>query len=251
MAFNSLPGKYFPHIEPQEIKYNFFLDLEHGYCETAGSRIHLYADSQRWAVVFEKSGYQNRGTSADIELDYIGNCVEYLIESHNGRKYISNSSWIVLITPDEFQRIENKEETDMETFELIAPQTEAVKVRDQLVPFDRTHRNYEKLGIKMRDYENPQKLVAFEDLVRYLHETKPLLISAKEEEIQQFLPKDIPKIMTIEAFHFTSFYDKGNPPSQQETYRLIAKVLTTRDKTDWKPTLKPNNHWSNWESGNL
>ncbi|RZJ47794.1 MAG: hypothetical protein EOO44_21965, partial [Flavobacterium sp.] len=69
LAFYGEPSKYYPSGQPEDIKYNFFLDLEHGYCETAGNRIHLYADSTRWIIVFEKSGYQNRGTSAEIELD--------------------------------------------------------------------------------------------------------------------------------------------------------------------------------------
>ncbi|MBK9449871.1 MAG: hypothetical protein IPN95_10820 [Bacteroidetes bacterium] len=68
LAFNGTPSKYFPAGQPEDIKYNFFLDLEHGYCETAGNRIHLYADSTRWVIVFEKSGYQNRGTSAEIGI---------------------------------------------------------------------------------------------------------------------------------------------------------------------------------------
>lgn len=44
----------------QEI-YHFFIDLEHPYFFTAGSRLTLYADDKRWAIVFEKSGYANRG----------------------------------------------------------------------------------------------------------------------------------------------------------------------------------------------
>jgi len=39
--------------------------------------------------------------------------------------------------------------------------------------------------------------------------------------------------------------------SNQETFKLISKILLTKDTTYWKPTMKPNNHWSNWESGNL
>jgi hypothetical protein len=42
-----------------------------------------------------------------------------------------------------------------------------------------------------------------------------------------------------------------NPPSKQETFNLIAKVLVTKDVTNWKPTLEPNNSWKNWESGHL
>lgn len=251
LAFNGTPSMYYPVGLPGDVKYSFFLDLENGYCETAGSRIHLYADLTRWVIVFEKSGYQNRGTSAEIELNYIGNCIDYPIDKYPERNYITNSSSIILIDPAEFERIENKEGVEMETFELIGHDIKEIKVRDKFVPFDNNYKNYEKVGIKIRDYDNPQKLIGFGDLIRYFHETNPQLINATEDEIQKYIPKDIPKLMTIENFHFESAYEKTNLPSQQETYKLLAKILTTRDTTNWKPTQKPNNSWKNWESGHL
>jgi len=251
LAFNGTPSQYFPTGRPQDIKYNFFLDLEHGYCETAGNRIHVYADSTRWAIVFEKSGYQNRGTSAEIELNYIGNCINYQIDKYPERNYITNSSIVVLIEPTEFKRIENKEGNDLETFEQIDPKVKEVKIRDKMFPFNNNYKDYEKVGIKVRDYDNPRKLIGFGDLVRYLNETNPAVISANEDDIREHIPRDLPKLMTINEFHFNSAYDKSVPPSKQETYKLIARVLVTRDTMNWKPTQKPNNHWANWESGNL
>lgn len=251
LAFYGTPSKYYPKGEAEDIKYNFFLDLEHGYCVTASSRIHLYADSTRWIIVFEKSGYQNRGTSAEIELNYVGNCINYPTNTFNGRNYLSNSSQVILIDPTEFRRIENKTGTEMEKFELIDQDIKEIKILDKFVPFDNNYKNYEKLGIEIRDYENPKKLIGFGDLIRYLHETNPTLISATEDEIRKHIPKDIPKLMTIEAFHFVSAYEQTNPPSQQETYKLIAKVLTTRDTANWKPTQQVNNSWKNWDSGHL
>ena len=251
LAFNGQPSQYYPAIRPKDIKYNFFLDLEHGYCETAGNRIHLYADSTRWAIVFEKSGYQNRGTSAEIELDYIGNCIDYPVDKYPERNYVTNAGRVILIDPTEFERIENKEGEEMETFELIGQNIKEIKVRDKFIPFDNNYKSYEKVGIKIRDYDNPKKLIAFEDFIRFLNETNPKIISATETDIKQHIPKNIPKLMTINDFHFVSAYDKTNPPSNQETYQLIAKVLLTRDTANWKPTQKANNHWTNWESGNL
>jgi len=251
LAFNGTPSKYYPAGRPEDIKYNFFLDLEHGYCETAGNRIHLYADSTRWIIVFEKSGYQNRGTSAEIELNYVGNCVDYPIDKYPERNYITNSSRVILIDPTEFERIENKEGAEMETFELIGQNIKEFKIRNTFVPFDNNYKNYESVGIKIREYDNPKKLIGFGDLIRYLHETNPTLIDATEDEIRKHIPKDIPKLMRIDDFHFVSAYEKTNLPSQQETYMLIAKTLTTRDITSWKPKQKPNNCWKNWESGNL
>lgn len=251
LAFTGTPSKYYPTGQPKDIKYNFFLDLEHGYCETAGNRIHLYADSNNWAIVFEKSGYQNRGTCAEIELNYVGNCIDYLIEKYPERNYISNSSRIVLIDPAEFERIENKDGFEMETFELIGKNIKEIRIRDKFVSFDNNYKNYEKVGIEIRDYDNPKKLIGFGDLIRYLHETNPILIAATEHDIRKHILNNIPKLLTIDEFHFVSFYEKTNPPSQQETYKLLAKVLTTKNIANWNPTEKPNNSWKNWESGNL
>lgn len=250
-GFNGIPGPEFPNGRSQDIKYNFFLDLEHGYCETAGSKIHLYSDVTRWAIVFEKTGYFNRATRAEIELNYFGNCITYPVDEYPERNYISNSCSIVLIDNDEFERIENKERTDMETFELISKDIVSVKVRDTLIPFNSNYKDYEKLGIVIRDYGNPGKLIAFEDFVRYLNETDPVSIDAREEDIGQHIPQDLPKIMTIDQFHFVSAYDKNNPPSGQETYQMIADILVSGDIKQWKPTQAANNHWANWESGNL
>jgi hypothetical protein len=211
----------------------------------------LYADSTRWVIVFEKSGYQNQETSAEIELNYLGNCIDYPVYKYPERNYITNSSRVVLIEQAEFERIENKVGAEIETFELIEQNIKEIKIRNTFVPFDNDYKNFEKVGIEIRDYDNPKKLIGFGDLIRYLHETNPTLISATEDEIRKQIPKDIPKLMTIDEFHFVSVYEKTNQPSQQETYKLIAKVLTTKDTTNWKPTQKANNSWKNWESGNL
>lgn len=251
LAFNGTPSKYYPTGRPEDIKYNFFLDLEHGYCETAGNRIHLYSDSTRWVIVFEKSGYQNRGTSAEIELNFVGNCIDFPIDKYSDLNYITNSSHVVLIDGTEYERIQNKDGVEMETFELIGQDIKEIKIRDKFVPFDNNYRNYRKVGIEIREYDNPKKLIGFGDLIRYLHETNPTLISATEDELRKHIPRDLQKLMTIDEFHFVSASEKTNLPSQQETYKLIAKVLTTRDTTNWKPTQKANNSWKNWESGNL
>jgi hypothetical protein len=251
LGFNGTPSPLFPKGLPTDIKYNFFLDLEHGYCNTASSRIHLFADSLRWAIVFEKSGYQNRATRAEIELNYFGNCINYPVDKYPEQNYISNTANIVLITSEEFERIENKEGTDMETFELIDNTIKEAKVREQIVPFENDYKKYQKLGIKIRDYDNSKKLIDFEGFIRYLNETNPKVISATDEEIRKHIPTDMPKLITIDEFHYSSIYEKNNPPSYQELFQLIAKILVTKNITNWKPTQKVNNHWSQWESGNL
>ena len=251
LAFNEIPSLKFPNGKEGDIKYNGLLDLEHGYFETANSRIHLFADNQNWAIVLEKSGYQNRSNSAEIELNYIGNCIEYPIDKYSKRNYITNTKRICLIHSKEFERIENKLGSDMEQFELIDDSIKQVHIRDSLIKIELNSKKYEDIGIKLREHNNPRKLIGFGDLIRYFTETKPKIINATEEEVKSQIPKDLKKIMTIDKFHHLSVYEEERLPSQIETYQLITNVLINRDSTYWEPKLKANNHWSNWESGNL
>ena len=246
LGFKGIPSDYFPAGRNVDIKYNFFLDLEHGYCVTAGSRIHVYADSIRWAIVFEKSGYQNRGGDAEIELDYFGNCVNYPVDKYPLRNYITNAGRVDLITGEEYDRIK-----DTAGFELISAKAAYVNIRGIKVPIEHDVAKYRRLGIKLDSTDNPNHLIGYADIVRYLNETNPGLISAKENEIRTNIPHDLPKLMAIDKFHFESVYTNKKLPSEQETYRLLAKILLKRDTSLWKPTLKANNHWSNWVSGNL
>jgi len=255
-AFKGQIGMYFPPTQETVIKYNFFLDLEHGYCKTAGSRIHLYADSVNWAVVFEKSGYQNRGGYAGIQLDYIGNCIDYIVERYNREQVLvpytsmSNTKYIYLVTGDEYERIRNRQGAEPEQFELISGKVTSVSVRDSIVDLKDDPELYTQMGVA-GEYDNPRKLMSYGGLIRYIHETLPSVIQATEDDIRTNIPKNLPKIMTISEFHYSSIYDKDNLPSKQELFRMIAGILVMRDSTLWKPTQEANNHWRNWESGNL
>ncbi|SMO70871.1 hypothetical protein SAMN06265171_105116 [Chryseobacterium rhizoplanae] len=247
LAFNGKPSKYFPQKKSKEIHYNFFLDLEHGYFMTAGNRIHLYGDGEQWAIVFEKNGYQNRATRAEIELNYIGNCINYSIEKYSEINYISNTNYIVLIDSNEFERIENKGGSGLETFEHIGEQIKEIKIRNQFVPFNNNYRDYEKVGITIENFDKDRKLIGFGDLIRYYNEVNPTLLYASEDEIKMHIPKKLKKIITIDKFN----YNRTILPSKQDTYKMIAKVLVSRNSFYWNPTLPFNNHWSHWESGNL
>lgn len=251
LAFAGTAGAYFPVGELKDIKYNFFLELEHGHCIAAGNRIHLYSDTRRWAVVFEQNGYNIKASVGCVQLIYVGNCIRYPVEKYPERDYITNSTMIELISADELERICNKEGTEVEQFELISPLAADVLVRDKRVSIEHDPQQYETVGIQFRDYDNLRKLPGFGDLIRYLHETDPDVISATEADIRKHIPADLKKIMTIDEFHYMSHYQKAVLPSGQETFQLIAKVLVTGDAAEWKPTLKANNHWSNWASGHL
>lgn len=252
-AFLGSPDTDFPLGKAEDVYYNFFLDLEMAYTFVAGSKIHLYGDQNRWAIVFERNGYDTRGESANIELTYVGNCITYHVDhdQENNRTYYSNSSSVSLISQAEFERIRNKHGKEMEVFEMISADAKNVMVHGHLVHLVHEKEKYEAIGIHLREDDNPKNLIGFEQLVRYISDTNPSVFAATDSEIRQYIPKDLKEIMTIDKFHFSSVYDKAHPPSSQEMFEQIAKVLVIQNPNEWKPTRPANNHWSNWESGML
>jgi|SRR5215813_2760558 len=259
------------------VEYFQFIDLEHPYFYTANSRLTLFADDARWGIVFEKSGYANRGRQIELWLDYFGNCLENLTPLEGADKFYNSKSFI-LIDDEELLRIEASENMAMQIQgadsvygdnldedalldfdEIIWEGIEEVKVRDRYVKIPDTIQGYQKWipDIVTRDYPEG---VDFRDLPRYLAYEYEQLCGATSEELRCYIPDDLSMIMVIDEWHHKGYsvYDnsandsrnqpsvQGDIPSSYETYRLIAEVLETKDPSRFKPTLKPNNHWINW-----
>lgn len=220
--------------------YNFFLDLEHGYFFTAGSRINLFADDNRWAIVFEKSGFGNRSGYAEIELNYFGNCLINLDKAGLDNIYTCNSKYLTLISGEDFEKIEDG-------FELVSKEAEFITVRDSELKIEQNHLKYKAKGIEIQSHDNPDKLIDFVALVRYMDEENPELFRATDSELRTSIPIDLPFLFKIDKWHHKSCteYD-GEEPSSYETFLMIADILVSKDLKMWNPTLEPNNDWRNW-----
>jgi hypothetical protein len=71
-----------------------------------------------------------------------------------------------------------------------------------------------------------------------------------DAEVRRRLPADLPQLLRLEEWNQPDLFEM--PPSQSETYQLIAVVLESLAPTRYRPTLAPNTHWSNWpDSGSL
>ncbi|GAB4051003.1 DUF7003 family protein [Spirosoma litoris] len=228
--------------------YNNFLDLEHPYVYTAGSAMNLFADSTRWAIVFEKSGFSPRGGYPGIDLYYFGNCLHNLDKQGAYNQFTSNMKLLPLIAPELMEDI--TEEND-----LIKRSISHLTIRENSVSISQNPDAYEKRGISISTFENPKRLIDYCSLIRYLADTQPESLRATSSELRTCLPQDLPCIMSIDQWHHKSYsaeYNYGVKPSEYETYRMVAQILATQDPTRWKPTLEPNNDWRNWpEAGSL
>jgi hypothetical protein len=226
--------------------YNkFFMDIEHGYLHTAGNRITLFADKTRWAIVLEQTGYHNPSFSCLVEIFYFGNCLINLPIMENYNDHYNYLTY-TLIDKQEIDLLKDK-------FLLLNTNIRDIKVRDTLLSIEQNADIYEKNNIRLKNYP----LIDVPNLIRYLDEHNPELFRATDDELKTCLPKDLPKLMVIDEWHYR-FYDiysipkQGNKPSSYETFRLIAKILVTKDTSLWKPTLQPNNNWRNYpDAGKL
>src|SRR5262245_26320333 len=73
-----------------------FMELEHPYSYTANSRLTLYADDARWAIVFEKNGYENRNHTFMLQLNFYGNCLQNLKRGGADNRYTWNVEYLSL-----------------------------------------------------------------------------------------------------------------------------------------------------------
>jgi hypothetical protein len=236
-----------------ESPYCFFMDLEHGYFYTANSRLTLYADNARWGIAFEKNGYANRGGRIELELNFFGNCLMNLDRGGADDQFACNAKYHQLVDGAEL-------EAKSADFELLALEAGSLTVRDRVVSVPTTLEGYERWvpGIT-QDQERARP--TFEDLGRFLAFEYADICCANDKEKRQCLPADLPELMTIDAWHHRSYsyFENGDTkaimgdvPSSYETWPLIADVLVNRDPRHFRPTLPPNNHWSNWpEAGGL
>ncbi|MER7586406.1 hypothetical protein ABTW72_02530 [Micromonospora sp. NPDC127501] len=89
------------------------------------------------------------------------------------------------------------------------------------------------------------------DVLRRLVPDHRELLLADEVELRRRIPADMPEIIRLDQWHHP-YLLQDTLPSQSETFRQLADVLTTGDVGRYAPDMRPNTHWSNWpESGNL
>jgi hypothetical protein len=169
ITYKDKPGKYTAQdiIEyldniPYVLDYPF-LDLEHPYFYTANSRMTLFADETRWAIIFEKSGYTPRGFRVELHLYYLGNCLENLKPIPNSDMFY-NTEYPILIDGNELKK------------------TGELKLRSQYVKLPDTKDGYVKWVPYIMTREFPKE-IEYQDIARYLaYESSKFIPLPTEEE---------------------------------------------------------------------
>jgi hypothetical protein len=230
----------------------FFMDLGHGYFYTANSRLSLFGDGEDWAIVFEKSGYSNRGMRIELELNYFGSTLRNLESAGLDGRFLCNAKYIELVSGKDLEDIEVD-------YEAVSPAATQIKLRGGYVVLPSSVEGYRKWFADWAD--DSDEPIQFAELGRYLAFEYEGLCRATMDELRTCLPEGLAFLMHIDAWHhrYYYFYENGpdrailgDKPSSYETFPMIADVLVSGDTSRYRPTLPPTNHWSNWpDAGGL
>jgi hypothetical protein len=195
--------------------------LDNAYVYPADTRMTLYRDEARWAIVIEVLGFNSHmgGTEGvDNALYCFGNCLRRPpgISPEDTLRPVSDGDSGPLFKEPHGTAI-RKGATDL-------------RIRDRLVP-------------------TPPSAQGFELLRALVIEHRELLL-ATDEELQARLPADLPRLLRLDEWSHPDVAE-GDLPSESPTFKALAQVLETGDAALYRPRRKPNTHWSNWPEGGV
>jgi hypothetical protein len=223
--------------------YKFFPQFDSPISYPITSRINLYGDENRWAIVFELTTYNTNGYNIGIEKCYFGNCVNYK-EMSKGSPMETNNAFTQILSELDLLKI-------MDEMGYIKKDASSIMIRGKKIILEHNLAAYTTKGIKGYDFQMASSKIDIVACFRFIQENNPNLFHSTDLELKKFIPKDLPKIVTIDKWHHKNYQSFGNKfvgekPSSYETFQQIAKVLVTKNKELYTPTLVPNNDWRNW-----
>jgi hypothetical protein len=171
------------------------------------SRLLAFRDDSRWLILFNSIAWWPSGEGLITILECVGNCVQ----AKEGFSSLTTGQ----IKYDE------------------RPNDYHVTVRGKTIPLS-------ELNIISRpdlfaEYE-PNIAIALLDDYR-----EGLL--ANREEYEKLIPDGLTEVLRLDQWHHPNW---DCPPSQTESFPLIAEVLFTGNPDLYKPPTNPNTDWKFW-----
>jgi len=213
-----------------------FPTLDNAYVYPADTRMTLFRDAERWAIVIEVLGFNSHmgGTGGiDDALYCFGNCLRQPpgISPGDTLRPVSDGDSGPLFEDDGI--VIHRCATDL-------------RIRGSVVPLPRDAKHYLRRHILL---EVPPHIQGFELLRGLLPEHRDLLL-ATDEELRTRIPADLPQILRLDEWTHPDI-SEGDSPAESPTFQTLAKVLETGDAALYHPRRQPNTHWSRWPEGGV
>lgn len=271
--------------------YCSFVDLGHVSSYLIDTRLNVFrGDNDRWAIAIERLGYNPRAGAIILDINYYGNCLTNL-EYYNERptsyysihpidfdnfnetvdgESIKSDAKFWLVRGQQVSLSHNKQDytnAGIELKEYEPNEISAEEIGRLVVSQNRDLFRATDIELYKSIPTDLKKILVLDE---WFHKDFQLQISptmTDEHLLQTFeFNKNLTGLggMTFESFaqsfrQQTILSDdwnreiwENNRPTSYETWRLIAKVIVTNDPKEYKPTLEPNTHWTNWpDSGSM
>lgn len=270
--------------------YCDFIPLNHPYSYLIDTRLNLFRNDEEWAIAAEILGYNPRGGWIDLLVFYYGNCLINL-EQYNNRNtnyytvYPIDEISFREAAPDELLGPNATSLLVRGTpLTLSHDKAEYKRAGIELAEFEPNRISMEEVGRLLITQNQSAFRATDEELYKSIPSRLKKIMVLDEWYHKDFTvgpPKTLSKENVAGAFelnqkngnlhgmslevltatiraqeeHMNKFDReqwKTARPSSYETWQQLAKVLATGNTNNYRPTLSPNTHWSNWpESGSL
>ncbi|MEM7260644.1 MAG: hypothetical protein AAF488_01545 [Planctomycetota bacterium] len=221
--------------------------LDNGYVYLAATRLSAFRSAKGWHLSIEVFGFSPRAGSPDVHVYNFGSGLQNRKTAENfvtQEAYENNRHANPHNDSQFFYPIPDEDWIDEEDGERVDSSARELVVRDQAVRIPKAE-EYEALGIPLED---PPQVAVFE-LCRAIAGRHRNLVLATDSERRLMVPDDAKELLVLEEWNHPDVVDSNNKPSENETFRQIAKVLAEGDARVYSPTEPPNTHWSHWPEG--
>ena len=174
------------------------------------SRLLAFRDDTRWLILFNSIVWWSAGQGLTTIVAPIGNCVK-------GKQGFDNDFCFTT------GKIAYNELLDL--YEVSVHNKDISLSELNIIAHPQLHPEYElDIAIALAD--------------KYREE-----LLASEDEYRRVIPDGLTEVLRLDEWHHP---DWNCPPSQTETFPLIAEVLFTGNNNLYKPPTNPNTDWKFW-----
>ena len=219
--------------------------LDNGYVYLAATRLSAYSSEDDWAIVIEIFGFSPRAGIPDTSTYSFGSSISNRKESSFKNEtayqnYLSLNPNNVLAN---IYPISEGDWQDEEDLEMVSPAASSIEVRRTRIELP-SREQYESVGIELVD---SNEIHVFE-CCRYLAEKHREMVLATEIERRANISGDLKQLLLLDDWLHPNLVEE-ELPSETETFRQLAELLSSGDASKYNPTVQGNTHWSNWPDG--
>jgi len=220
--------------------------LDDGTVYLAATRLSLHRSPQDWALAIEMFGFSPRAGTPDLTVHTFASRLrdrgkpDRAVSRKVTDAYLRDNPHNEVRT---FHPVGDDDWQDAEDLELVSEDAMQVLLRGQ--PFEMPHPDaYAKHGI---DLSEAPRVQVFE-LCRYLAAVRrhEVLATPKERRVNVF--GELKELLVLDQWHHPDIAEDERPGGSR-TFQQLARVLETGDVNLYRPTDKPNTHWSHWPEG--